>query len=227
MNRWIDLRIALLAVFLGLLATVGLDLALGVGLLVFAGTLVVGVAVQALPERGATALPAGARPADGSSQVQLLGAIEQAVARLDELCSADLVPAVRPQADEAAGLALSARTTARTVARAVDQLDVAIAQLTTVRRHDGGDGGAVGRLRRRRESLLERLRSTADQLLDVYGNLVETNATLATSTLGTGDLAAGDAEALEGVSTSLDDLRVIASELEATGRQELPPGATG
>jgi hypothetical protein len=91
----------------------------------------------------------------------------------------------------------------------------------------GGDGGAVGRLRRRREALLERLRSTADQLLDVYGNLVETNATLATSALGTGDLAAGDAQALAAVSTSLDDLRVIAAELEATGRQEFPPGATG
>ncbi len=59
----------------------------------------------------------------------------------------------------------------------------------------GTDGGAVGRLRRRRAALLERLPSTADQLLDVSGNLVETNATLATSTLGTGDLAAGDAQA--------------------------------
>ena len=86
---------------------------------------------------------------------------------------------------------------------------------------------AVGRLCRRREELLDRLRLTADQLLDVYGTLVETNATLATSTLGTGDLAAGDAEALASVSSSLDDLRVVASELEASGRQELPPGATG
>jgi hypothetical protein len=226
-NRWIDYRVALLAVFLGLLATVGLGLSAGVGLLVLAGTLLAGVAVQALPEQGAERLPAGARPGDGSGQAERLAAIEEAVARLDELCASDLVPAVRPQADEAAGLARSAQSTARTVARAVDQLDGAIAQLTTVGRHGGGDGGAVGRLRRRRESLLARLGSTADQLLDVYGNLVETNATLATSTLGTGDVAVGDAEALAAVSTSLDDLRVIASELEATGHQELPPGASG
>jgi hypothetical protein len=222
-NRWVDPRIALLAVFLGVLATVGLGMGVGVGLLAFVGTLAAGVAVQALPERGPRGVRAAARPAAGNGQAQLLDAIEQAVTRLDELCASDLVPAVRPRADEAAGLAGSARTTARTVARAVDQLDAAIDQLSAV----GRDGGALGRLRRRREALLDRLRSTADQLLDVYGNLVETNATLATSTLGTGDLAAGDAQALAAVSTSLDDLRVIASELESTGRQELPPGATG
>ncbi|WP_029431729.1 hypothetical protein [Blastococcus sp. URHD0036] len=224
MNRWLDPRIALLAVFLGLLATVGLGMSIGIGLLVVVGTLVVGVAVQALPEPRRAELPA-ARSA-GTDQMHLVAAIEQAVARIDELCASDLVPAVRPQADEAAGLARSAQSTARTVARAVDQLDAAIAQLTEVGRHRGADDGATGRLRRRRDSLLERLRSTADQLLDVYGNLVETNATLATSTLGTGDVAAGDAQALEAVSTSLDDLRVIASELEATGRQ-LPPGQPG
>jgi ketosteroid isomerase-like protein len=162
-----------------------------------------------------------------NSQAQLLAAIERAVARLDELCASDLVPAVRPQADEAAGLARSAQATARTVARAVDQLDGAVAQLTAVGRDGDGEGSAVGRLRRRREALLERLRSTADQLLDVYGSLVETDATFATSTFGSGDLAAGDAQALAAVSASLDDLRAIASELEATGRQELPPGATG
>jgi ketosteroid isomerase-like protein len=226
-NRWVDYRIALLAVFLGVLATVGLGMSIGVGLLAFAGTLVAGVAVQALPERGSRKLRAGAHPADGNSQAQLLAAIERAVARLDELCASDLVPAVRPQADEAAGLARSAQATARTVARAVDQLDGAVAQLTAVGRDGDGEGSAVGRLRRRREALLERLRSTADQLLDVYGSLVETDATLATSTFGTGDLAAGDAQALAAVSASLDDLRAIASELEATGRQELPPGATG
>jgi ketosteroid isomerase-like protein len=226
-NRWVDYRIALLAVFLGVLATVGLGMGIGVGLLAFAGTLVAGFAVQALPERGSRKLRAGAHPADGNSQAQLLAAIERAVARLDELCASDLVPAVRPQADEAAGLARSAQATARTVARAVDQLDGAVAQLTAVGRDGDGEGSAVGRLRRRREALLERLRSTADQLLDVYGSLVETDATLATSTFGTGDLAAGDAQALAAVSASLDDLRAIASELEATGRQELPPGATG
>jgi hypothetical protein len=227
MNRWVDYRVALLALFLGLVATVGLGMGIGIGLLAFAGTLVAGVAVEALPERGSRGLPAGVRRSGERGQPQPLAAIEQAVARLDELCASDLVPAVRPQADEAAGLARSAQATARTVARAVDQLDAAIAQLTAVGRHGGEDGGAVGRLRRRREALLERLRSTAAQLLDVYGNLVETNATLATSTLGTGDVAAGDAQALAGVSASLDDLRVIASELEATGRQELPPGAGG
>ena len=65
-------------------------------------------------------------------------------------------------------------------------------------------------------------------MLDVYGNLVETNATLATSSFTTGTVVGGgDAEALAAVSTSLDDLRVIAAELEATGRQELPeaPGS--
>jgi hypothetical protein len=145
------------------------------------------------------------------------------VARLQEFSGGDLVPAVRPQAEEATTVATSALATARTVARAADQLDDAARQLIEVGRHGDGDLGAAGRLRRRRDALVQRLSSTADQLLDVYGNLVETNATLATSTLGTGDIAAGDAEALAGVSSSLDDLRVIASELEASGRQELPP----
>jgi hypothetical protein len=220
-QRYLDYRVVLLAVFLGLLATVGLSLSVGVGLLVAAGTLVAGTAVTALPDRGSRRALPGRTTAGGSAQAQLLGRIEGAVARLQELGASDLVPAVRPKADEAAALAQSASATAGTVARAVDQIDAATAQLHSVGRRP--DDPAVARLLRRREALLSRLSSTADQLLDVYANLVETNATLATSTLGEGDLAAGDAQALSTVSTSLDDLRVIASELEASGRQELPP----
>ena len=220
MRRYLDYRLVLLAVFLGVLATVGLNLSVAVGVLVFLGTLVAGTAITALPDRDRRAL--AARPG-GTRQDQLLAAIESAVARLQEFSAGDLVPAVRPQAEEATTVATSALATARTVARAADQLDDAARQLTEVGRHGDGDQGAAGRLRRRRDALVQRLSSTADQLLDVYGNLVETNATLATSTLGTGDIAAGDAEALAGVSSSLDDLRVIASELEASGRQELPP----
>jgi hypothetical protein len=219
--RFLDYRVVLLAVFLGVLATVGLGLPVGVGVLAFLGTLVAGTAITALPDRGRAALPA--RPTGGTRQDQLLAAIESTVGRLQEFCAGDLVPAVRPQAEEATTVATSALATARTVARAADQLDDAARQLTEVGRHGDGDQGAAGRLRRRRDALVQRLSSTADQLLDVYGNLVETNATLATSTLGTGDVAAGDAEALAAVSSSLDDLRVIASELEASGRQELPP----
>ena len=224
MRRFVDYRVVLLAAFLGVLATVGLGLSLGVGVLTFLGTLLVGVAVTALPDRSRGAVPAGGRSGAGTPQARLLAAIESTVARLEELCGTELVPAVRPQAEEATALAHSALATARTVARAADQLDTAARQLTEVGRHGEGDQGAAGRLRRRREALVQRLSSTSDQLLDVYGNLVETNATLATSTLGTGDVAAGDAQALAGVSTSLDDLRVVAAELEATGRQELPPG---
>jgi hypothetical protein len=221
MRRYLDYRLVLLAVFLGVLATVGLNLSVGIGVLAFLGTLVAGTAITALPDRDRRALPA--RRPGGTRQDQLLAAIESAVARLQEFSGGDLVPAVRPQAEEATTVAASALATARTVARAADQLDDAARQLTEVGRHGDGDQGAAGRLRRRRDALVQRLSSTADQLLDVYGNLVETNATLATSTLGTGDIAAGDAEALAGVSSSLDDLRVIASELEASGRQELPP----
>jgi hypothetical protein len=220
-RRYLDYRLVLLAVFLGVLATVGLNLSVGVGVLVFLGTLVAGTAITALPDAGRRTLPA--RRTGGTRQDQLLAAIESAVARLQEFSAGDLVPAVRPQAEEATTVATSALATARTVARAADQLDDAARQLAEVGRHGDGDQGAAGRLRRRRDALVQRLSSTADQLLDVYGNLVETNATLATSTLGTGDVAAGDAEALAGVSSSLDDLRVIASELEASGRQELPP----
>jgi len=221
MRRYLDYRLVLLAVFLGVLATVGLNLSVAVGVLVFLGTLVAGTAITALPDRDRRAL--AARRPGGTRQDQLLAAIESAVARLQEFSGGDLVPAVRPQAEEATTVATSALATARTVARAADQLDDAARQLTEVGRHGDGDQGAAGRLRRRRDALVQRLSSTADQLLDVYGNLVETNATLATSTLGTGDIAAGDAEALAGVSSSLDDLRVIASELEASGHQELPP----
>ena len=221
MRRYVDYRVVLLAVFLGVLATVGLNLSVLVGVLTFAGALVAGAAVTALTERTAPALPGGAR---GSRQAQLLGAIRQAVTRLDELTASDLVPAVRAKAEEAATVGHSALTTAETVARAADQIDEATRQLHHVGR--GANDAAVGRLGRRRDALVQRLSSTADELLDVYANLVETNATLATSTLGEGDVAAGDAQALSGVSTSLDDLRVIAAELEASGRQELPP-ATG
>jgi hypothetical protein len=223
-RRFVDYRVVLLAVFLGVLATVGLGLSVGIGLLAFLGTLVAGTAITALPDRARPALAAGRpRPAGGSRQAQLLSAIESTVGRLQEFCAGELVPAVRAQAEEATAVATSALSTARTVARAADQLDEAARQLHEVGRSGAGDEGAAGRLLRRRDALVQRLSSTADQLLDVYGNLVETNATLATSTLGTGDLAAGDAQALAGVSSSLDDLRVIASELEASGRQELPP----
>jgi hypothetical protein len=221
-RRWIDYRVVLLAVFLGVLATVGLGLSVGVGVLAFLGTLVVGTAVTALPER--RELPTGStRPDGGSRQAQLLAAIESTVHRLEDFCAGDLVPAVRPQAEEATALATSALATARTVALAADRLDDAARALTEVGRNGEGEQGAAGRLRRRREGLVQRLSSTADQLLDVYGNLVETNATLAASTLATGDVAAGDTEALAAVSTSLDDLRVIAAELEASGRPGLPP----
>jgi hypothetical protein len=226
-GRYLDYRIVLLAVFFALLATVGLSMSLGVGLLVFVGTLVAGTATAALTGRAdRVALPpagvAGELQA-GSRQAALLGAIEATVTRLEELSSSDLVPAVQSQAAEATTLAHSALGTARIVARAADQLDVATRQLEDVGRGGSGDG-AVARLRRRKDMLITQLSSTADQLLDVYGNLVETNATLATTTLGTGALVgAGDEAALEVVSSSLDDLRVIAAELDAVGRQELPP----
>jgi hypothetical protein len=219
-RRYVDYRVALLAVFLGLLATLGLGLSAAVGLLVFAGALAVGIATTALAERPADR-PAGA--VRGSTrQAELLGAIEGTVAQLEQLAASDLVPAVRSQAEEAVTLAHSALGTARTVSRAADQLDTATRQLQDVGRA-ASDDGAVGRLRSRQGALIQRLSSTADQLLDVYGNLVETNATLATSTFTTGTvLGSGDAEALASVSTSLDDLRVIAAELEATGRRGLP-----
>ena len=225
MTRYVDYRVALLAAFLGVVATVGLGLSVAVGLLVFAGTLAVGIAATALAE-GRPGGPAGA-VRGGTRQTQLLAAIQGTVAQLEQLAASDLVPAVRSQAEEAVTLAHSALGTARTVARAADQIDAAMRQLQDVGRPASGEG-AVGRLRRRQGALIQRLSSTADQLLDVYGNLVETNATLATSTFTTGTVVGGgDAEALAAVSTSLDDLRVIAAELEATGRQELPqaPGS--
>jgi hypothetical protein len=222
-RRYVDYPIVLLAVFLGVLATVGLGLSVAVGFLVFAGALVAGTATTALSgRRDVAALPAGG-PRGGSPQQQLLAAIEATVSKLEQLSASDLVPAVQAQADEAVALAHSALANARTVTAAADQLDAATRQLADVGRATEGTG-AAGRLRRRREALTQRLSSTADQLLDVYGNLVETNATLATSNLGAGDLVgAGDVEALAAVSTSLDDLRVISAELEASGNQELPP----
>ena len=228
MLRYLDYRVALLALFFGVLATVGLNLSVGVGVLVFAGTLAAGTATVALVERpGRSALPrsGAAELSAGSRQATLLAAIESAVTRIEQLSSSELVPAVQSQAAEATTLAHSALATARVVARAADQLDAAARQLEDVGRgSQGGGEGAVGRLRRREETLIQQLSSTADQLLDVYGNLVETNATLATSTLGTGALVgAGDEAALAVVSSSLDDLRVIAAELDAVGRQELPP----
>jgi hypothetical protein len=155
---------------------------------VFAGTLTVGIAATALAERRPGG-PAGA-VRGGTRQTQLLAAIQGTVAQLEQLAASDRRPAVRSQAEEAVTLAHSALGTARTVARAADQIDTAMRQLQDAGRPASGEG-AVGRLRRRQGALIQRLSSTADQLLDVYGNLVETNATLATSTFTTGTVVGG------------------------------------
>ena len=145
MTRYVDYRVALLAAFLGVLATVGLGLSVAVGLLVFAGALAVGIAATALAE-GRPGGPAAVR--GGTRQTQLLAAIQGTVAQLEQLAASDLVPAVRSQAEEAVTLAHSALGTARTVARAADQIDTAMRQLQDVGRA-ASDEGAVGRLRRR------------------------------------------------------------------------------
>ena len=219
MPRWIDPRVVLLALFFGLLATVGLGLGVLGGVLAAAGTLVAGTAATALTTRRGTphaVLPATAAAA-ATAQARLLADIGTALGHIDALgADGTLVPAVQAQADEAAVVGRSALTTAAQVAAAADRVDEAAGKLAAV--GQGPGTAPVRRLDERRALLLRRLEATAAQLLGVYADLVETNATLATSGL----VAADEEQALGSVSTSLDDLRVIAAELETLGRRDTP-----
>ena len=221
MPRWIDYRVVLVAVFFGLLATVGLGLGVTGGLLAAVATLVTGTAVTALTAGRAdpAALPAPDPAAGSTVQGRLLADISRALGHIEALgADGSLVPAVQAQADEASVIGRSALTTATQVAAAADRVDDARLKLAAV-----GQGPGTAQVRRlaERQALLHgRLESTAGRLLGLYSDLVETNATLATSTL----VGTDEEQALASVSTSLDDLRAIAVELAALGRPEAAGG---
>ena len=226
MRRWIDYRVVMLAAFLGLLATIGFGMPVLIGLVTAAGTLVAGTVANALaPGRGRDGLPwselTAVHAPEGTMQAELLREIAGTVERIEALSrDGQLTPAVAARAEEAAIIAGTALSTARQVAAAADRIDAAKQQLWAVgKRHE--DPG-VQRLHTRHDVLYARLDATSNQLLDVYGDLVETNATLATANV----VGADEAQALESVPASLDDLRAIAAELETVGRRELPRSAT-
>jgi hypothetical protein len=207
-----DARILLLAVFFVLLATFGLGLPAVVGLLAGAGTVGVAAAVNAMPplrtaRRDALSPAIRAELLPRTPQSEFVAQIDAARRRLSALRdAATLADAVKDSAAEAVVACTSALQTATTVAQAVDQLDAAIGELSSV----STAAGSRARLTERRTVMLDRLNRTLAGVLDVYSKLVETNATVNTSSI----LEAGDAEQLQHIGASLDDLRAIVGELD-------------
>jgi hypothetical protein len=173
----------------------------------------VAAAVNAGPAllRGRAAeLDTGVRPAQllrGTQQAEIVGQITATLTRIRDLRDAPgVADSVKDSAAQAVVAAKSALDTANTVATAVDQIDAAIRDLQNVRT----SGPSQQRLNARRGVMLERLNRTLAGVLDVYSKLVETNATVNTSSI----VEAGDQEQLTQIGASLDDLRLIVGELE-------------
>jgi hypothetical protein len=200
----------LISVFVSGLATVGLSIPAPLGIPIGIVTLLSAGVVGALQGAGDRA----DELAPDTAQRALVGRVEHTVQRIRRLQETDLSPAVSTPAVEALSAGESALATARTVARAVDGFDAAISDLHGVGRHDTGQ---VARLQARRGALLDRLSGTAGTLVEVYANLVETNATVKAG--GVVDL--GVDEQLASVTSSLGALRGIVDQLDQDARREL------
>jgi hypothetical protein len=212
-----------LAAFFGLLAGFGLGLPVIVALLAGVGTVVAAAAVNAVPVliRGSKrdAIGGGAERAElmpRTEQAQIVGQLEATLRRIRDLRDGPTVAdSVKDSAAQAFAAATSALDTANAVAVGVDQLDAALRELQTVR----VAGPSQQRLAERRGVMLDRLNRTLAGVLDVYSKLVETNATVNTSSI----VEAGDQAQLQQIGSSLDDLRLIVGELEKDTGHELPP----
>ena len=200
----------LISAFVTGLATVGLSIPVEVGIPIGIVTLLSAGAVGALqrPEQRADQL------APGTAQQEMVSRVEQTVERIRRLQESDISPAVSTPAVEALSAGESALATARTVARAVDGFDSAISDLHGVGRHHTGQ---VARLQARRVAMLDRLSSTAGTLIEVYANLVETNATVKAG----GVVDFGVDQQLRSVTSSLGELRGIVDQLDHDARAEL------
>jgi hypothetical protein len=200
----------LISAFVTGLATLGLSIPVEYGVPIGIVTLLSAGVVGALQGPGERE----DQLAPGTAQRELVSRVEQTVERIRRLQESDISPAVSTPAVEALSAGTSALATARTVARAVDGFDSAIADLHGVGRHHTGQ---VARLQARRVALLDRLNSTAGTLIEVYANLVETNATVKAG--GVVDL--GVDQQLESVTASLGELRGIVDQLDHDARAEL------
>lgn len=206
-----DGNVLALAAFLGVLASFGLGLHFLVGVVTALGTVAGAAAVNALPQlsRG-DQLERPERPQllPRTQQAQLVAQIEGGLTRIRQLRDdADTADSVKDAAAQAFSAADSAVTTAHTVAAGVDELDAAMRDLQSV--HSAA--ASLERLQQRRVLMLDRLSRTLAGVLDVYGKLVETDATVKTSSI----VEAGDQQQLAQIGTSLDDLRRIVGELES------------
>ncbi len=216
-----DGRVLGLALFFALLATFGLSLSPLLGILAGLGTVAAAAAVNAAPTvwRGRTeAVDAGLRPAEltnGTQQAQVVAHITATLSRIRDLRDAPgVADSVKDSAAQAFVAARSALDTANTVATAVDQIDAAIRDLQNV----STSGPSQQRLHARRAGMLARLDRTLGGVLDVYSKLVETNATVNTSSI----LDPGDQDQLTQIGASLDGLRLIVGELEKDTGDGLP-----
>ncbi|MCU1678709.1 MAG: hypothetical protein JWM93_3467 [Frankiales bacterium] len=220
-----DGRILALAAFFAVLATLGLGLPVVLGLLAALGTVATAAAVNAAPAlRRDRAEAIGARPevpelVAHTQQAQVVTQIAGTLDRIRQLRDGGtLAESVQDSAAQAYASAKSALETANKVATGVDQLDSAMRELQNVR----AASDSLERLGARRAVMLERLNRTLGGVVDVYGKLVETNATVNTSSI----IEAGDQDQLRQIGSSLDDLRLIVGELEQDTGHQLPPQAS-
>jgi len=199
----------LVAAFLLALATVGAGLPLPGSLaiaLVLGGATYLGMRMTATTQTG-----------HALSHHQDLARMNQTIDAIRSMQRGGGPAAMTDLIQEALASATNAHASATALARAADQVAQAIAELSPDGGSTGAAAAAVDRLRHREAELRSRLRSAADAVGEVYGALVETAATFATSGL-TND---GDNHDLKTVRHSLEDLRVALQELDST------PGPTG
>lgn len=192
----------------GAAAVTGLMLATGAG---------IGALRPAEPSSDWDDDPAAAvRLHPNTPQAALVDALDGYVSDLTRLRSGALPGPLVDSAIEALVAARSAYGVARRTAAAIDSLDDALARSQAARRRLATDVGGIaeaeGRMRGRRQELVDKLNAGVAGVAEVYTQLLELSASMGAMDL-TGDDELGE------ISSSLDSLRGAFDELEAdTGR---------
>jgi hypothetical protein len=166
--------------------------------------------------------PAEPELVPGTVQYRSVHTLESYLGDLTHLRGGPVMPLLQAQAADAVQAATSARTVAVTVARSVDQLDVAIARATAVARQmTTGDrvGPLVQRMQLRRAELLAKLATAVDGVGELYARLLELTTTADVTSELTGGPAVPAPDPVAEVNFSLDAIRQAFAELQtdATG----------
>lgn len=208
------------AVLAGTTVAAGPAVAVGAG--VAAAMWGVGAVVGALrgdgqEEWGEESPPGAVKLRLGTPQAAMVATLHGYVRDLRELRESPLPDSVLDQAIAGLVAAEGAEDTAVQVAAAVDGLDDALrrSQRPPGQEPRGGALAAVQRMAERRHALLTKLEHSIDNVAEVYTELLELRASVASLDIGEGS------DELTQVSTSLDQLRTSLAELEQE-RRALP-----